>query len=92
MKTRMSTGRVLVTGAVVVTAAFFVSACDVAIGPPVQVVGFEHNVGPAQPGYCGQVVRNGSPPKCSVHSSRVRSRPTARQANSTALSLDRSQS
>ena len=89
MRTTKRTGRLLAAGALAATAVLFVSACDVTIGPPAQDVGYEQNVGP---GYCGQVVRNGRSPKCSVHSSRVRSRPTARQANSTALSLGGSQS
>ena len=83
-------GRLLATGAIVTTAVL-VAGCDLVVGPPVHDIGYEHNVGPGA-GYCGQVARNGSSPNCSVHSSRVRSRPTARQANSTALSLDRSQS
>jgi hypothetical protein len=88
MKTPTRAGRALAAGGLVL-GVLSVSACDLTVGPPVQDLGYEHSVGS---GYCGQVSRNGRSPKCSAHSPRVRSRPTARQANSTALSLDRSQS
>jgi hypothetical protein len=88
MKTATRAGRALGAGSLVL-GVLSVSACDLPVGPPDRDIGYEHNVGA---GYCGQVSRNGRSPKCSVHSALVRSRPTARQANSTALSLDRSQS
>lgn len=46
MKTSTCAGRVLATGAFVAT-AFLISACDLAVGPPVQDIGYDHNVGPA---------------------------------------------
>lgn len=83
MSTARRSRRHLAAGFLVVITS--VGACDLVVGPPVQDIGYEHNVGgPALPGYCGQVVRNGSSPKCSRHSSRLRSRPAARQAASTA--------
>lgn len=49
MKITTRTGRVLATGSFLAT-AFFVSACDLAVGPPDQDVGYEHNVGPPTEG------------------------------------------
>lgn len=39
-------GAVVAATALVVT-PFLISACDLAVGPPVQDIGYEHNVGPA---------------------------------------------
>lgn len=44
MKTTTRAGRRLATGFLVATAVL-VSACDLAVGPPVRDVGYEHNVG-----------------------------------------------
>ena len=49
MKTTAYARRLLVTGSLVV-AASIVSGCELEVGPPVQDVGYEHNVGPATGG------------------------------------------
>ena len=76
--------------ACLVVLVLLASGCEVRLGPPPQDVGDQPHATTER--YWGQVSRKGRSPKFSVHSSRVRSRPTARQANSTALSVDRSQS
>ena len=48
MKTTRCVRGVLAAG-VFVLAAFFAAGCDLAVGPPVQDIGYEHNVGPATP-------------------------------------------
>lgn len=47
MKTTQRARRLLTAGALVVT-PFLVAACDLAVGPPVQDISYEHNVGPAK--------------------------------------------
>ena len=48
MKTTRCVRGVLAAG-VLVPAAFFAAGCDLAVGPPAQDIGYEHNVGPATP-------------------------------------------
>lgn len=47
MKSTPRAGRLLAAGTLVVT-PFLLAACDLSVGPPVQDIGYEHNVGPAK--------------------------------------------
>lgn len=47
MKATRRVGRLLAAGALVVT-PLLVAACDLAVGPPVEDIGYEHHVGPAK--------------------------------------------
>jgi len=48
MKTTTCVRGVLAAGVFALT-VFLAAGCDLAVGPPVQDIGYEHNVGPATP-------------------------------------------
>jgi hypothetical protein len=68
------------TAAIGLVAASSVAGCDVELGPPVQDVGYEHDVGPATP----PGTEGSEPPPDSLPSGEEKAGPTAGRSSGTA--------